>query len=603
MKNKTKVYIIFLLMLASNLLFFNTVQADTYYNVGFESGTVGDEQYTESIAYFDNSVGDAEIDDSPTYSGSRSWNFHYAHSGDDDFYVNLSSTVNYISWYWSEQGAGFGTASFRVRCFNSDDTEIIRLNWDNIGHRLQNEDHEGNDLTVSPLLSNDDWDFFSITVMDTDEIYFSGVTDAGVWKNATDTPYVIDDNYNISYIKFDGASQSSNDWIHFDNFQFGEVETEGSTSTCGFESISINQPTSVELGSLVRYNVTLTGEVGSEFYMEIRNESNELVYTHYRTLTSTTQTIPLNVYYPYEFGNGTYTLNINDYFFIPCDGIYDYVLSDTFEVFWYEGLNESVIIEQYGNGEESFIEFYGYNEPCRYSMNTQPVIVWYLNSTDFAGYDYAHITIWSRNDEGSNTAYFLDFHDGFTTDLLDQVIVKSLGRRFQENDDYIIRVYKSNNESIIDPYDPVAMSNIVYVCRYDDQQDWDGDGIPNWQDDDADGDGILDDWTDNNNNGINDADEIELLPTLNQPLGSIVGFIIVGFTTLMPFIIAGSIGKTIGSNIQVPPLVYGFFGALGISISVIMGLFPTWIVFFIVAVGVIIVALTYLLNLRQQGVV
>jgi len=81
-----------------------------------------------------------------------------------------------------------------------------------------------------------------------------------------------------------------------------------------------------------------------------------------------------------------------------------------------------------------------------------------------------------------------------------------------------------------------------------------------------------------------------ILPTLEQPLGSIVGMIITLFCLLAPFMVA--VGLKMKQNIH--PVVFAFSGGLGIAISVVLGLFPSWLPFFLIAIGIIIIVITYL---------
>ena len=88
--------------------------------------------------------------------------------------------------------------------------------------------------------------------------------------------------------------------------------------------------------------------------------------------------------------------------------------------------------------------------------------------------------------------------------------------------------------------------------------------------------------------------ETGILPPLETTLGYIVGLIATMFLLLMPLIIT----KGLHARQQPPALVYAFSGGIGIAISVLFGWFPTWIIAFIILIGVIISFLTYI---RGQG--
>lgn len=91
------------------------------------------------------------------------------------------------------------------------------------------------------------------------------------------------------------------------------------------------------------------------------------------------------------------------------------------------------------------------------------------------------------------------------------------------------------------------------------------------------------------------------LPTLSQPLGSIVGLLITMFCLLSPFLLAGALNGSMGTGINPPLFVYAISGGLGIAISTILGLFPSWIVFFIIAIGIIIIFLMYFAGILGNG--
>ena len=88
----------------------------------------------------------------------------------------------------------------------------------------------------------------------------------------------------------------------------------------------------------------------------------------------------------------------------------------------------------------------------------------------------------------------------------------------------------------------------------------------------------------------------DILPTLSDSLGWIVGLIVTVFLTLSPMIISGSLG----GSIQVPPVLYAIMGAFGVSVSTMFGWFPSYIFFFIIAIGIIMILGMYLLGLKGK---
>jgi hypothetical protein len=81
-----------------------------------------------------------------------------------------------------------------------------------------------------------------------------------------------------------------------------------------------------------------------------------------------------------------------------------------------------------------------------------------------------------------------------------------------------------------------------------------------------------------------------IIPTLAQPLGSIVGMIITIFCLLTPFIISGALHLQNGIH----PVIYAMTGGLGLAISTIIGLFPIWIPLFVIVCGIIVIVIFYL---------
>jgi hypothetical protein len=81
----------------------------------------------------------------------------------------------------------------------------------------------------------------------------------------------------------------------------------------------------------------------------------------------------------------------------------------------------------------------------------------------------------------------------------------------------------------------------------------------------------------------------DIFPQLDPALGFIVGLIITMFCLLLPF----AVGKALGSD-GIPTFVYGVTACLGVGVSVVLGLFPFWIIPFVLTVGVIILAVKYI---------
>jgi hypothetical protein len=88
-----------------------------------------------------------------------------------------------------------------------------------------------------------------------------------------------------------------------------------------------------------------------------------------------------------------------------------------------------------------------------------------------------------------------------------------------------------------------------------------------------------------------------ILPKIDSTLGFIVGLIVTLFCLLIPFII----GKALNTSSNPPALVFAFTGGLGIAVSVVLGFFPVWVIPFMCIIGIIIVAIVYLMGKRDGG--
>jgi hypothetical protein len=92
-----------------------------------------------------------------------------------------------------------------------------------------------------------------------------------------------------------------------------------------------------------------------------------------------------------------------------------------------------------------------------------------------------------------------------------------------------------------------------------------------------------------------------ILPSISQPLGSIIGLLITMFTLLTPFFLVTLLNDKTKMKLDIPPVVYAFTGGLGIAISTILNLFPNFVPFFIIAVGIIALVGAYLIGQKNVG--
>lgn len=95
--------------------------------------------------------------------------------------------------------------------------------------------------------------------------------------------------------------------------------------------------------------------------------------------------------------------------------------------------------------------------------------------------------------------------------------------------------------------------------------------------------------TDDRDGISSDGGGMGVFSEIDQPLGSIIGMIISVFTLTMPFALA----KGLKMHQNIHPVIYALSGSMGIAISVILGLFPKWVPFFLISVGLIIITIVY----------
>lgn len=74
---------------------------------------------------------------------------------------------------------------------------------------------------------------------------------------------------------------------------------------------------------------------------------------------------------------------------------------------------------------------------------------------------------------------------------------------------------------------------------------------------------------------------------------AILGLIVTILITLSPLLLI----KSLKFNAEIPILVYAFTCSLGIVLCVTIGLFPFWVIPFIIIVGILIISMKYLLNI------
>ena len=300
------------------------------------------------------------------------------------------------------------------------------------------------------------------------------------------------------------------------------------------------------------FSFTGFGDDGLEMYITIKDPTDGWVWTGWNPKSYPTITI-----YKQLRVLGNYTVNVYN--------AYDpttVIFTDTFEVVACDGIDFS---DLYG---DFYAEFYTDGSSCFYHNNDVPRVAYkFMDITNYSTTNGKYILdiVALFNDENT-TVYTATFNNGtYENNYLVSPI--SLSTK------YWYRIYVYNTTESGGMYyrnEIIYTSSDLVVCIEGDN----------------DGDGHVD-YTD-------DTDSYDILPQLDSRIGIVVGFIITIFCTLSPMIVAGLINSNARTSINVPPTAYAITGALGVVVSVGLGFFPSWIIFFIVAVGIIISVFMYL---------
>jgi len=88
-----------------------------------------------------------------------------------------------------------------------------------------------------------------------------------------------------------------------------------------------------------------------------------------------------------------------------------------------------------------------------------------------------------------------------------------------------------------------------------------------------------------------------VLPDVSTEIGAILGVILTFGFLMLPFFLQLGANK----SIKVPTVAYAMSGGLGITLSIAFGFFDMWVAFFLIAIGVIIVAGIYIKSTFLSG--
>jgi len=334
---------------------------------------------------------------------------------------------------------------------------------------------------------------------------------------------------------------------------------EGNPSVSGV-SMEINGNENIDeicYGTTAGFKFTVTGDVGSSACVYVTDPNGNNVFSGC-TFNPTTSTGTLSFY---KIMNilGEYTVKVVDSY-SPLITI----VSDSFTVVDCGGMNFTSI---YG---DFYAEFYQDGSLCYYTTGDNPEICYYFNDIEnYTTYNNRYYLDIYRISGLSETLVYSSLVLNNTFDWKHSISSVVLSDAFV----YVIRAYNTTDGGFgtYDRNTIIYTSTILEPCMAGDS---DGDGVPDAVD-------IVNDY---NFSG---------LPQLDPFLGAIVGLIVTLMLTLMPIILVAAIESQTKLNINVPPALYALTGSMGVVVSVVFGWFPQWVIFFIVAVGIIMVMLIY----------
>lgn len=201
------------------------------------------------------------------------------------------------------------------------------------GNDLYVKDHEGNYDDLSGNLAIDTWYKLTVSMNDTDTVYIeNGNTDL------EDTPTNLLTNFNISYIII--SYTDIGDTFHIDNIGYNTVyQGEAGTECKQINGVVLRSNDKaldtfdVLQGTKVKYDMTVYGDIGAEVYVIVSDSDGDLVYLKQYIMETTTDEFTFTILYSYAWAVGTYTMGINDWLFVPCDGDFTAYWTENFTVF------------------------------------------------------------------------------------------------------------------------------------------------------------------------------------------------------------------------------------------------------------------------------
>jgi glutaredoxin-related protein len=554
------------------------------------------------------------IEDSHAFSNRVLKGFSGGNGQNYNCWFNMTKDLGYVSsismlldFDISDPGSG---ADFHAIIFYNNGTEVLNIPiWQSTSGTYY-DDIKFKDATdtVTMIKAN-------ICSWNSGKIYLKISHKTGNEMNYT----VINQANSSDYTTVNGSCRTVANWSTFDQIKvYIDGTFNGGSYVIWIDDIVINQNENEEsglpevtgaivwhngnlgvqdvlVGSSNIYVVNTTGDVGRKARCTISDPDGKTVLNML--------IIRANESFFKTYGKiGTYTMIISD-FYHP----YDNYWISTFDV-------ESDDIIDYYESEygDFYVEFYNTGENCYYEVGMRPKIVYKVNDTYInAGQFLPPVTPFYQLEivkSDNVVVYTAQIRSNDTVDILWPEYV------FGMPVEYVLRLWnmtyaESGGFMYYAKKDIVWESYPARVCPEgsSDTEDTDNDGIPNEIDN------APNDWNpdqaDTDEDGIPDVIDPQptvpnqppedfghgLFPKIDGALGAILGMCITIACLIIPLLIGGQVGA------DVPMLAYAISGGIGIAVSTILGLFPSWIIFFLVAIGLIVVFLMYIANIRGAG--
>jgi len=596
-------------------------QGDAFYD--FEAATLTDTNCGDENIDI-TGIGGSMVTNSPTID-DKSW----FHDAGKETYINFTTPHPEV-FLFADYGSG-ATGSFYIEGFNDEDTRIFKVRFVVADGAWYNVDFlSAQNLWFTP--SGTSFHMMRFTMNASDDIFLQGYRESSTtWYNVSDAPNNIDDNYNISYLYihgstvvdfyvdnvgyndnvfgteeyFDDSDYASicanpiSGYINIPNKKYIEHKTE---STYSMTIHSLLLPVSDDQLEQVSdsesdYTAFINGRYcGTPDYIQPYGSDWALIWDDLNSgagFTISSEQLVFEFYcsahtsglaYDYYWygvgwtGGGTGNTKVHStsslYGNGNLDGSYDdWSTSWKITPCWYydtagvsqpEPIPSVELINTYEdsyaeNGTMGWFEFYEWFTDCYHRVGNNPYIIYNMSGNGSGESKIYRFDIVKVGDTG-------DFvYTGLITVTADYktAYYRIPDYEFTEKGQYFIEVFNTSDYGLTYG-DRVYTSRNIYVCE------------------------SLD--------GIGVTDDPSLFPEVSNTLGMIIGLIVTVFMTLSPFILAGSISGTI----QVPPVLYAVMGALGVIISTSFGWFPSYVLFFIIAVGIIVLALMYVMKMKGE---